>query len=243
MTGQVARASVALIEVTRRGAAFEGGVGLRFWVPVASVVVSVLLVDLLREVFPAGGVFLLLLVPVVVASLALGTASGLLALVLGVVGAAIVAGVRAHPWLSEPTDLLRVVPYLWIGGFIVLLASVLRASVRRPTRGLPATRLRLVEPLTTREAEILGLAASGLSTHEIAERLCLSRNTVKSHLTHAYGKLGARNRAEAVAMGLHAGALDRDAVVARVHEMAGAVAEPVCEPGLALRSARTSTVD
>ena len=54
-------------------------------------------------------------------------------------------------------------------------------------------------PLTSAEAEILGLIAVGLSTREVALRLSISAGTVKCHLHHVFGKLDARNRLEAVA--------------------------------------------
>jgi ATP/maltotriose-dependent transcriptional regulator MalT len=58
-----------------------------------------------------------------------------------------------------------------------------------------------VEGLTRRELDILELIAHGFENHEIAERLVISTETVKSHVRHLRAKLGARNRAPAVAMG------------------------------------------
>jgi len=55
--------------------------------------------------------------------------------------------------------------------------------------------------VTPRELEILGLIASGLSTREIAERLFVSENTVKTHATRLFDKLGARRRTQAVLAG------------------------------------------
>lgn len=52
--------------------------------------------------------------------------------------------------------------------------------------------------LTPRELEILELIASGLSNREIAERLYVSENTVKTHARRVFGKLGARRRTQAV---------------------------------------------
>lgn len=53
--------------------------------------------------------------------------------------------------------------------------------------------------LTERESELLSLVARGMRNEEIADALYVSLNTVKSHLKSAFRKLGARNRAEAVA--------------------------------------------
>jgi DNA-binding CsgD family transcriptional regulator len=50
--------------------------------------------------------------------------------------------------------------------------------------------------LTPRERQIAALAALGLTCHQIAERLFLTANTVKTHLRHAYEKTGSRNRLE-----------------------------------------------
>jgi DNA-binding CsgD family transcriptional regulator len=52
--------------------------------------------------------------------------------------------------------------------------------------------------ITPRELEILGLIAEGLSTREIAERLFVSENTVKTHSSRLFDKLGARRRTQAV---------------------------------------------
>ncbi|WP_030518866.1 LuxR C-terminal-related transcriptional regulator [Nocardia sp. NRRL WC-3656] len=56
----------------------------------------------------------------------------------------------------------------------------------------------LVEQLTAREREVLGLLVAGRSNRRIADELVVSVETVKKHLTHIFGKLGAVNRTEAV---------------------------------------------
>jgi len=55
--------------------------------------------------------------------------------------------------------------------------------------------------VTPRELEILELIAEGLSTREIAERLFVSQNTVKTHSSRLFDKLGARRRTQAVQLG------------------------------------------
>jgi DNA-binding CsgD family transcriptional regulator len=60
-------------------------------------------------------------------------------------------------------------------------------------------------PLTEREREVMTLVASGLQGGDIAERLFLSPETVKSHVHNALGKLGAHTRAHAVAIALVTG--------------------------------------
>jgi LuxR family maltose regulon positive regulatory protein len=65
----------------------------------------------------------------------------------------------------------------------------------------------LVEPLTTRERQIVRLIAAGRSNPEIAELLYLSLNTVKWHVKNLYGKLGVSSRVEAAARAQELGLL------------------------------------
>jgi DNA-binding CsgD family transcriptional regulator len=55
--------------------------------------------------------------------------------------------------------------------------------------------------ITPRELEILELIASGLSTREIAAKVNVSENTVKTHSSRVFEKLGARRRTQAVQIG------------------------------------------
>jgi LuxR family maltose regulon positive regulatory protein len=83
------------------------------------------------------------------------------------------------------------------------LAALLRAC--GPAGAVPQ-RIRaaaappgLAEPLTDRELEVLRLLAEGRSNQRIAHDLVVALDTVKKHVTHVLGKLGAANRTEAVA--------------------------------------------
>ena len=55
------------------------------------------------------------------------------------------------------------------------------------------------EPLSARELEVLGLLAVGKSNQQIADELVVVLDTVKKHVGHILGKLGAANRTQAVA--------------------------------------------
>jgi LuxR family maltose regulon positive regulatory protein len=83
------------------------------------------------------------------------------------------------------------------------LAALLRAC--GPADGVPPQRRAaaaapgLAEPLTGRELEVLRLLAAGRSNQRIAHDLVVALDTVKKHVTHVLGKLGAANRTEAVA--------------------------------------------
>ncbi|WP_199513604.1 response regulator [Nucisporomicrobium flavum] len=77
------------------------------------------------------------------------------------------------------------------------VAGRLMGELRSPAR----------EPLSQRELEVLGLIAQGCSNKEAASRLFISEATVKTHLLHAYAKLGVRDRAAAVAAAFELGLL------------------------------------
>jgi DNA-binding NarL/FixJ family response regulator len=81
------------------------------------------------------------------------------------------------------------------------------AAVSRPVGQLrqPAT-----PALTARELQLLELVARGASNREAAARLHVSEATVKTHLVHAFGKLGVSDRTAAVTVALERGLLGRD---------------------------------
>jgi two-component system, NarL family, response regulator DesR len=84
-------------------------------------------------------------------------------------------------------------------------ARELAEAIRRVHRGqrvinpdLAAQAVGERDPLTDRERDVLRLAGDGSTTGEIAGRLGVSSGTVRNHLSQAIGKLGVKNRAEAV---------------------------------------------
>jgi DNA-binding CsgD family transcriptional regulator len=204
----LARAVSALAKVHTGG-------WVRYGLPLALTAVTLAGVDALSDVLPGGGAFLLLLAPVTLGAVALGARPALAIMLLGGAGALLLVPLRGHPWLSQPSDAVRLVLFLAEGALLVAVGGTLRSALRTDAQrrlGQAAPVPRLIEPLTDRELEILRLAATGMSVEGIGRRLYLSRNTVKSHLAHAYAKLGAHNRAEAIAAGLHWGCLERSAL-------------------------------
>ncbi len=84
-------------------------------------------------------------------------------------------------------------------------------ELERPQKSQPraaAPQAGLIEPLSFREVEVLRLIAAGQSNQEIASGLVLALNTVKRHVSTIMGKLGARNRTEAVRIARQTGLLE-----------------------------------
>jgi LuxR family maltose regulon positive regulatory protein len=71
-----------------------------------------------------------------------------------------------------------------------------------PPAAIPAAEVAapvVADPLTTRELQVLALLAAGASNQQIASELVVALETVKKHVSHILGKLGAANRTQAVA--------------------------------------------
>ena len=107
---------------------------------------------------------------------------------------------------ADPEDLVGGVRVL-ASGDALLAPSVTRrlveAFVARPEPAVAPPSM--VEPLTGREREIVALVGTGLSNHEIADRLSISRATARTHVSRAMGKIGARDRAQLVVFAYESG--------------------------------------
>jgi LuxR family maltose regulon positive regulatory protein len=73
-----------------------------------------------------------------------------------------------------------------------------RSKSSDPNLAAKVKSAALVEPLSDRELDVLRLMAEGLKYKEVADRLCISLNTVRSHTKSIYGKLNVRNRTQAI---------------------------------------------
>ncbi|HET7613840.1 MAG TPA: LuxR C-terminal-related transcriptional regulator [Gemmatimonadaceae bacterium] len=119
--------------------------------------------------------------------------------------------------------LLKVIEYRYLlvehsldiyGGIVAAIFSAvgiwLGLKLTRPRETVVVKEVRVAGPfarddarlaelgITARELEILEAMAAGFSNREIAERLFVSENTVKTHAARVFGKLSARRRTQAV---------------------------------------------
>ena len=120
-------------------------------------------------------------------------------------GAVLAAGAGLLQWL-EYRQLARI--HSWEIQFALVAVLFLALGVWAGTRlvgggrgaaavpGNPAARTAL--GISEREQDVLALLAGGLSNKEIAARLNVSPNTVKTHVARLFEKLGARRRTEAI---------------------------------------------
>jgi DNA-binding CsgD family transcriptional regulator len=192
-----------------------------------SVALVLTLTTLVVVAFAPGSrtLFAVLLGSVVTVAIVFGLVTAVWTLGLGVVVGTMVLPPTGVPIASDPDYPASVVLYLVEGIALALIGAVAHAAMRtrgrrivdsvapsgRPSRDCPTTGL---DRLTAREVEVLRLAAGGQSVDDLARELYLSRNTVKTHLAHAYDKLGAHNRADAIACALRRGWLDAHDVTA-----------------------------
>ena len=207
---------------------------LRWAVPISAATAVTGLSLLLAPTVAERNLFQLLLLPVLAAALGLGLRTALLTVLVSGVVAFLALPPFGMPRVDDPLHLAGLGLFLAEGAMMAFIGAVVRAAIGTalssdPTAGdarphppvaqepPPLVGPLLVEHLTPRETEVLQLAAAGRSIDELAAELSVSTNTVKTHLAHCYSKLGAHNRAEAVALAVHCGSLqpaDLDAALA-----------------------------
>ena len=102
---------------------------------------------------------------------------------------------------TEPAQLLRGIRVV-AGGEELLSPGLIRRLVDRlnDAAATPQLNPQALNQLTAREKEIVGLVAHGLSNSDIATTLTISDATAKTHVSRAMAKLGARDRAQLVAL-------------------------------------------
>lgn len=133
-------------------------------------------------------------------------------LTYGAVGGLLIAGLKfvEYRWLVVENSIeiyggivaaVFAAVGIWLGLKLTRERVVVRevpVEVPAPTTFVRDDRRLASLGITDRELEVLGLIAAGLSTREIAERLFVSENTVKTHSSRVFDKLGARRRTQAV---------------------------------------------
>ena len=113
---------------------------------------------------------------------------------------------------ARPDELLAGIRAVAVGDAVVAPALT-RRMLHAFTKALPGPGHRAAEDprlsaLTERELEVLRAVAAGLTNGEIAQRLQLSESTVKTHVSRALAKIGARDRVQAVIIAYEVGLVD-----------------------------------
>jgi DNA-binding NarL/FixJ family response regulator len=106
---------------------------------------------------------------------------------------------------APPEELVRAVRVVAAGDSLLapkVTRRVIEAFCLRPSTPSPPTQL---DELTSREREVLGLVARGLSNAEIAEHLVVGHGTVKTHVARILMKLDLRDRVQAVVLAYESG--------------------------------------
>jgi len=120
--------------------------------------------------------------------------------------AALRAGASGFLLKDAPeAQLLAAIRIVADGGSLFAPAVTRRLIERFADLGQPAAPPLAVDALTAREVEVLHLLARGRSNAEIAAELVVSEHTVKTHVAHVLGKLGLRDRIQAVILAYECG--------------------------------------
>jgi DNA-binding NarL/FixJ family response regulator/class 3 adenylate cyclase len=109
---------------------------------------------------------------------------------------------------DAPADRLLDAVRVAAAGEALLAPSITRRLIEqfsRAVRPAPGEVPEALAELTARELDVLRLVARGLSNSEIAAELVLGENTIKTHVAHVLGKLGLRDRVQAVVLAYETG--------------------------------------
>jgi LuxR family maltose regulon positive regulatory protein len=98
----------------------------------------------------------------------------------------------------------------WFAGQEEIERAIRHAASSKTTTRQPPKPQPLIEPLTNRELDILELLAQRFYNKEIADRLCVSVETVKTHLKNIFQKFGVTNRRDAIDKSRKLGLLDSE---------------------------------
>jgi DNA-binding CsgD family transcriptional regulator len=163
--------------------------------------------------FDHGTHLLVVLTLVIGAGLLFGRGPATTALAVGGAVSTTASVITVDNVFNTPHAYVQLLTYLLAGAAFVVLIPLAARTRRQAASQVAAHSVAtpqqqgLVEGLTARELDVLRLAATGISVDDMADRLFVSPNTVKTHLTHIYAKLGVRGRSDAVRAALHCGCL------------------------------------
>lgn len=102
------------------------------------------------------------------------------------------------PFRLLPRQIVNAVELIVVAGLLCLPRIGPRSNAN--ANGTKEKNMETISSLTIREREVLSLLGKSYSNQEIAESLCLSESTVKTHLRNVFRKLRVRNRSEAIAL-------------------------------------------
>ena len=109
---------------------------------------------------------------------------------------------------ASPEDLVRAVRVVAAGEALLAPSITRRVIADYSQRPGPNKHAAGLDHLTERELEVLRLLATGKSNAELAQELYLGEGTVKTHVSHLLGKLGLRDRVQAVVFAYESGLVE-----------------------------------